>query len=133
MMLMICGIWFVALSLYLATLRPGFTERQRKSAFWWGMVVLMGLHVLQYALVFTRALDHWVVTGTSMIVIRELGERMPGGSIGVWIVCGLVVFAFYRVTEARFLRVESCPGDDVQMTLIARPIGAAVEDGEYAR
>ena len=108
-------------------------ERQRKGAFWTGMVVLMILHLSQFAAIFTEHLDHWVLSGTSMIVIRALSERMPGGSTGVWIECGLVFLMFYRLAESHFIRVESKPGDDMRVALIQRPIGAAAEEGAYAR
>jgi len=58
MMLMVCGLWLLALSSYLGTLRAGFTEKQRKGRFWWGMVILMGLHLMQFVLMFTETLDH---------------------------------------------------------------------------
>jgi hypothetical protein len=133
MMLIVCGLWFGAMSLYLRTLRPGFTEKQRKGAFWIGMVVLMGLHLSQFGAVFTEKLDHWVLSGTSMIAIRELSGRMPGGAIGVWIACALAFYAVYRTAESQFTRVESKPGDDMRVALIERPIGAASEEGAYAR
>jgi hypothetical protein len=97
------------------------------------MVVLMALHVSQFAALFVERLDHWILAGTSMIVIRSVAERLPGGSLGVWMLCGLALLGLYRVAESRFLRVESSPGDDMRIALIERPIGAATQDGAYAR
>jgi hypothetical protein len=133
MMLVVCGMWLLALSAYLGTLRPGFTEKQRKGIFWWGMVILMGLHFLQFVLLFTGTLDHWILSGFWMIVIGELTERLPGGAVSVWFLCGLILFLLYRMAERRFIRVESVPGDDIRVSLIGRPIGASIEDGAYAR
>jgi len=133
MMLAVCGMWLLALSSYLGSLRPGFTEKQRKGRFWWGMVVLMGLHLMQFVLMFTETLDHWFLSGFWMIAIGELTERLPGGAVSVWILCGLTLFLLYKMAERRFVRVESVPGDDMRVSLIGRPIGAAHEDGAYAR
>jgi len=133
MMLLVCVPWLLAMSFYLRTLRPGYSEGRRKSAFWWGMIVLMGLHVSQFAALFTNTLDHWVLSGVSMVVVREMSERLPGGSVTVWVLCGLVIYGFYRMAESRFLRVESSPGDDMRIALIERPIGAAGQEGAYAR
>jgi len=133
MMLAVCGMWLIALSAYLGTLRPGFTEKQRKGRFWWGMVILMGLHFLQFVLLFTETLDHWILSGFWMIAIGELTERLPGGGVSVWFLCGLILFLLYRMAERRFIRVESIPGDDIRVSLIERPIGASNEDGAYAR
>jgi len=133
MMLVVCGMWLVAISAYLGSLRPGFTEKQRKGIFWWGMVILMGLHLAQFVLLFTETLDHWILSGFWMIAIGELAERLPGGAVSVWIVCGLILFLLYRMAERRFVRVESVPGDDIRVSLIERPIGASSEDGAYAR
>ncbi|MCK4410243.1 MAG: hypothetical protein KAW67_09160, partial [Candidatus Eisenbacteria sp.] len=133
MMLAVCGMWLLALSVYLGSLRPGFTEKQRKGRFWWGMVILIGLHLAQFVLLFTETLDHWLLSGFWMIAIGELTERLPGGAVSVWILCGLILFLLYRMAERRFVRVESVPGDDIRVSLIERPIGASVEDGPYAR
>ncbi len=134
MMLVVCGPWLLALSAYLGTLRPGFTEKRRKGTFWWGMVILMGLHFLQFVLLFMEILDHWILSGFWMIAIRELTDRMPGGEVSVWFLCGLTLFLLYRMAERRFVRVESVPGDDIRVSLIERPIGASSsEDGAYAR
>ena len=134
MMLVVCGMWLVALSAYLGTLRPGFTEKRRKGIFWWGMVILMGLHFLQFVLLFTETLDHWILSGFWMIAIRELTDRLPGGAVSVWFLCGLILFLLYRMAERRFVRVESVPGDDIRVSLIERPIGASSsEGGAYAR
>jgi len=133
MMLVVCGLWLIALSAYLGTLRPGFTEKRRKGVFWWGMVILMGLHFLQFVLLFTETLDHWMLSSFWMIAIGELTERLPGGGVSVWFLCGLILFLLYRMAERRFIRVESIPGDDIRVSLIGRPIGASNEDGAYAR
>jgi len=133
MMLFVCGLWFVAMSVYLATLRPRFTERRKRATFWWGMVVLMLLHVSQFAALLTEKLDHWVISGASMIAIRAAAERLPGGSVAFWVLCGLVFYGLYRIAERRFMKVESSPGDDMRITLIERPIGAAAQEGAYAR
>jgi hypothetical protein len=133
MMLVVCGLWLLALSGYLGSLRPGFAEKQRKGRFWWGMVILMGLHFLQFVLLFTETLDHWILSGFWMIAIGELTERLPGGAVSVWFLCGLTLFLLYRMAEGRFVRVESLPGDDIRISLIERPIGASSEDGAYAR
>lgn len=133
MMLLVCGLWFIAMSPYLATLRPGYSERRRKSTFWWGMVTLMALHVMQFTALFAENLDHWILSGTSMVVIRAAAERLPGGSVTVWVLCALALYGFYRVAESRFIRVESSPGDDMRIALIERPIGAAGQEGAYAR
>ena len=134
MMLLVCGLWFIALSIYLATLRPGFSEKRRKGTFWWGMIALMALHVSQFAAFITENLDHWVLSGTSMIVVRAAAERLPGGFVTVWILCGLGTYGLYRIAESRFLRVESLPGDDMRIALIERPLGAPEShDGAYAR
>ena len=134
MMLVVCGMWLLALSAYLGTLRPGFTEKRRKGTFWWGMVIPMGLHFLQGVLLFTETLDHWILSGFWMIGIGELTERLPGGAVSVWLLCGLILFLLYRMAERRFVRVESVPGDDIRVSLIERPIGASSsEDGAYAR
>lgn len=133
MMLLVCGLWFAAMSPYLATLRPGFTERRKRGTFWWGMVALMALHVSQFAALLTGNLDHWILSGTCMIAIRAAAERIPGGSVTVWVLCGLVLYGLYRMAEARFLRVESLPGDDMRISLIERPIGAADQEKVYAR
>ncbi|MCK4680950.1 hypothetical protein KAT82_07465 [bacterium] len=132
-MLLVCGLWFVALSPYLATLRPRFTETRKKGTFWWGMIALMTLHVLQLAAFLTESLDHWVLSGTSMIAVRAAAERLPGGSVTFWVLCGAVLYGLYRMAESRFLRVESLPGDDMRLALIERPIGAAGQEGAYAR
>ena len=133
MMVAVCGMWFVALSVYLGSLRPGFTEKQRKGRFWWGMVILMGLHFVQFVLLFTETLDHWILSGFWMIAIGELAGRLPGGTVSVWALCGLILFLLYRMAERRFVRVESVPGDDIRVSLIELPIGASREDGAYAR
>ena len=134
MMLVVCGMWLLALSAYLGTLRPGFTEKRRKGTFWWGMVILMGFHFLQFVLLFTETLDHWILSGFWMIAIGELTDRTPGGAVSVWFLCGLILFLLYRMAERRFVRVESVPGDDIRVSLIERPIGASSsEDGAYAR
>lgn len=133
MMLVVCGLWLVAMSLYLRTLREGYTEKQKKGAFWWGMLVLMGLHVSQFIALFTEVTSHWLLSGSGMVAIAALADRVPGGSVTVWVVCGAVLVWLYRVTERRFLEVESNPGDDMRVELIQRPIGASVEDGAYAR
>jgi hypothetical protein len=133
MMLLVLGLWFVAMSAYLSTLRPGFTERRRKGTFWWGMVALMGLHVAQFAAFVVENLDHWVLAGTTMVAIRAAAERIPGGSLTIWLLCGAALFGLYRMAESRFLRVESSPGDDIRVALIERPIAAAGQEGEYAR
>jgi len=133
MMLAVCGMWLLALSGYLSALRAGFTEKQKKGRFWWGMVIVMGLHFLQFVLLFTGTLDHWILSGFWMIAIRELTERLPGGAVSVWILCGLTLFLLYKMAERRFVRVESVPGDDIRVSLIERPIGASSEDGVYAR
>ena len=133
MMLAVCGMWLLALSAYLGSLRPGFTEKQRKGRFWWGMVILMGLHLMQFVLMFTETLDHWILSGFWMIAIGELTARLPGGAVSVWILCGLIFLLLYRMAARRFVRVESVPGDDIRVSLIERPIGASSEDGAYAR
>ena len=134
MMLVVCGMWLLALSAYLGTLRPGFTEKRRKGTFCWGMVIPMGLHFLQFVLLFTETLDHWILSGFWMIAIGELTERLPGGAVSVWFLCGLILLLLYRMAERRFVRVESVPGDDIRVSLIERPIGASSsEDGAYAR
>jgi hypothetical protein len=133
MLLFVCGLWFLAMWFYLGTLRPGYTEKRKRAAFWWGMVILMALHVSQFLALFDTTLDHWVLSGSSMVAIRALADRLPGGSFAVWVLCGLVFFALYRMAEARFLRVESLPGDDMRIALIERPLGAATQDGAYAK
>lgn len=133
MMLIVCGLWLTAMSIYLGTLRVGYTERQRKGAFWWGMVVLMALHVSQFVALFTELTSHWLLSGFGMISIAALAERVPGGSATVWVVSAAILFALYRIAERRFVAVESSPGDDMRVELIQRPIGASVEDGAYAR
>jgi hypothetical protein len=133
MVLFVCGLWFAAMTTYLRTLRPHYTERQIKSSFWTGMVVLMGLHVSQFALLVSERISHWVLSGTCMIAIRALTDRLPGGWAGVWFICGLAFFGLYRMAELRFSRAESKPGDDMRVGLIERPIGASSEDGAYAR
>jgi hypothetical protein len=133
MMLMVCGLWLIAMWIYLGTLRVGYSERQRKGAFWWGMVVLMGLHVSQFVALFTELTNHWLLSGFAMITIAALTERVPGGSAMVWVLCAAILFSLYRIAERRFVAVESSPGDDMRVELIQRPIGASVEDGAYAR
>jgi hypothetical protein len=134
MLLFVCGLWLLALWHYLGTLRPGYTERRKRGAFWTGMAVLMALHVSQFIALLDEVLDHWVLAGSSMIVIRSLSERLPGGSSTVWVLSLLSLYGIYRMAESRFVRVESLPGDDLRVTLIERPIGAsATEDGAYAR
>jgi hypothetical protein len=97
------------------------------------MIALMALHISQFAGFITESLDHWVLSGASMIAVRSVARLLPGGSLTVWILCGLVVYGLYRVAESRFLRVESMPGDDMRIALIERPIGAASQEGAYAR
>jgi hypothetical protein len=134
MLLLVCGLWLVAMWFYLGTLRPGYTEKRKRGTFWWGMILLMVLHISQFLALFEQSLDHWVLAGSSMIAIRALADRLPGGSFAVWVLCGLVLFGLYRMAESRFLRVESLPGDDMRIALIERPLGAAAtEDGAYAR
>ena len=36
----------------------------------------------------------------------------------IWIVCGVLLGAIYRVTERQFECVESLPGDDERMRLV---------------
>jgi hypothetical protein len=132
MMLFVCGLWLLALRYYLGKLRPGYTERQKRGAFWLGMVVLLALHLSQFVALFGR-LNHWILSGTCMIAIKALAERLPGGSATVWVLCGLFFVLFYRMAEERFHRIESLPGDDMRVALIERPIGAAGAEGAYSR
>jgi len=133
MMLLVCGLWLLALALYLRTLRPGFREKQKRGAFWWGMVALMALHVSQFVVIFKGGVGHWTLSGALMVAVRELANRLPGGSFTVWLLCGVLLYGLYRMAESRFLQVESLPGDDMRISLIERPIGAAGSEGAYAR
>ena len=94
---------------------------------------LMALHISQFGLLIAERLDHWVLSGVGMIVVRELTARLPGGDVSVWLLCGLALYGFYRVAERQFMRVESSPGDDMRIALIERPLGAAGAEGAYAR
>ncbi len=133
MMLVVCGLWFMAMAVYLRTLRAGFTEKQKRGTFWWGMIVLMVLHISQFGLLIADRLDHWVLSGFGMIAVRELSAWLPGGAVSVWVLCGAVLYAFYRMAERQFLQVESNPGDDMRIALIERPLGAAGAEGAYAK
>jgi hypothetical protein len=133
MMLVVCGLWFIAMAVYMRTLRAGFTEKQKRGTFWWGMIVLMALHIAQFGLLITEKLDHWVLSGVGMITVRELAARLPGGGVSIWVLCGIALYGIYRVAERQFMRVESNPGDDMRIALIERPLGAAGAEGAYAK
>ena len=43
------------------------------------------------------------------IVIRKLGEAFPGSALAVWILCGGLIYAAYRIAERGFEKIEVAP------------------------
>jgi hypothetical protein len=113
-----CGLWLLVLSVYLRTLRAGVSERTKRRIPWIIMAVLLGVHLLQFALAMADVGEPWIIAGFLEIVIARAAEALPGGSLLIWVVCGLLLAAIYRLAERQFERVESLPGDDLGMRLI---------------
>lgn len=113
-----CGLWLLVFAVYLRALRAGVSERLKRRLPWIIMAVLLGVHLLLYAFAMTGIGDAWVFAGFVEIVIARAAEAVPAGRFLVWIACGLVLAAIYRLAERQFERVESLPGDDERMRLI---------------
>jgi len=113
-----CGLWLLVFAVYLRALRAGVPERLKKRLPWIIMAVLLGAHLLQYAFAMAGIGDAWAFAGFLEIVIARAAEAVPAGRVLIWIVCGALLAAIYRIAERQFERVESLPGDDERMRLI---------------
>ena len=110
--LAVAGLWLLVASLYLATYRPGFSDRGRKGVFAGLLVLLILFHVAQYGADMAGVLEIATVTEAVKSTIHRLAPN-PTATAGVWAVCAALAAAAYRLAERQFLRVEVLPGDTV--------------------
>lgn len=113
-----CGLWLFVYAGYLRALRAGVPERLKRRLPWIIMVALLGAHLLQYVCATAGIGDAWAFAGLLEIVIARAALAFPGGRVVIWVACGLLLGAIYRIAERQFERVESLPGDDKRMRLI---------------
>jgi len=106
------ALWLLTATPYFSHLRADVPERSRKSAFWLGMLGLLGVHLVQTGFLMMSRTSSWVVSGVWEIAIARVSAAIPAGRIVVWVVAALVLAFLYRFAERRFLLIESSPGDD---------------------
>ncbi len=128
-MMVILGLWYATLALYLRTLRAAVSEKVRKGAFWGSMVGLLLLHTWQFFVPVMNDVSVTEVGALWGITIRHLGTAIPGGSLTVWVLCALIVVGVYRVAERQFARAESLPGDESHMDMMPLINWASRPDG----
>lgn len=113
-----CGLWLLALSVYLRALRAGVSETIKRRLPWIIMAVLLGAHLLQYVLLEMGVGQLWILAGFFEIVVARAAGAVPAGSLLIWAGCGLLLAAIYRLAERQFEGIESLPGDDRSTRLI---------------
>jgi hypothetical protein len=86
---------------------PGATRRRVKTVFWTLMAALMAMHLGGYALLMTRTVRDWVVSGLVTGLAGQLGAAGPAGWFAAWLfVVGTSVLA-WRLCARAFARVEA--------------------------
>lgn len=106
LMLLVCVPGFLLSALYLRSFRAHRGQRARTRILWGVLLVLLIVHMSQYALLATGVMKTWVFEGIFEIAIRKLGDAFPGSSLLVWIASGLLVYLAYRAAERSFERIE---------------------------
>jgi len=99
-------LWLLVFWTYLKTFRSDKSEAARKWAFFGMLGLLLGLHLLQTASIILGFARVWVAAGVPKILLRHVGESIPGGQAVVWILCLIVLVTGYRMVESRFRRIE---------------------------
>jgi len=122
LMLTIAAPWLFLVRLYYRSLRAGISLRTKRIVYWCSMGLLFAVHIAFYLKGIASEPGFWEGSAFVEIVIREWAANMPGGAVGVWVICGLAAFGLYRFAEAEFARIESNPGEEKAMELLMRPV-----------
>ena len=91
---------------YLRSFRATISDGTRKAILFGMMFAVLALHIAQYVLFMTGITEDWIITGTFEILLRNATDSLYGGALSIWVVCGLVIYAAYRVAESQFRRIE---------------------------
>jgi hypothetical protein len=91
---------------YFGFLRPGVTERRRKTAFGASLGVLMVLHMMPFALAIAGVVSPDDLTTVAMIGSDRLVAALPGGLATLWALALALVAGPYLLVQRRFDRAE---------------------------
>jgi len=117
-MLFLHALWLIPLAIACRPLRAGIPEKVRKWTFASMLILLMALHFAEYILVIVHRINIVPWQGSVLIGIRHLAAALPGGTVTVWVVCGVLIAALYALAVRALGRTESIPGDELSAELL---------------
>jgi hypothetical protein len=106
-MLLTTVLYLFTSCVYLRSCRVTVSHRRRLVLFFALLGSMFALHLALTALFLTRVVRETVVSGLLKIFAKWLTEVLPGGTVGVWIVCALLFWGTYRTAESEFERIEA--------------------------
>jgi hypothetical protein len=106
LMLLALLLFFLAAPIYFTTFRATVRDSRRKGVFFALLAAILVVHLAQYALIASRFTHLRVAKGFFLILARHLEAALPGGTFGVWVAAGLVLFGAYWAVQSRFQRIE---------------------------
>ncbi len=97
------------MAVYLASFRATISDGARKVLLFGMLFIILALHSAQFALFINDFTKVWILTGTFEILVRNVMDGFAGGTLAIWVVCGLLIFSAYVFAESRFRRIETPP------------------------
>jgi hypothetical protein len=98
--------WLLLAFIYMGAFRATWSDRARKIVFFGLLAAAMGFHIGLFSLVIFDVTKIWLVMGLCSIILKQLSSSLPGGPVLIWLSSGLVLYAAYRLVQARFERIE---------------------------
>jgi hypothetical protein len=98
--------WLLLAFIYMGAFRATWSDRARKIVFFGLLAAAMGFHIGLFSLVIFDVTKIWLVMGLCSIIFKQLSSSLPGGPVLIWLSSGLVLYAAYRLVQARFERIE---------------------------
>ena len=108
--------WLLLIALLLSAYRAGVREWVRQTVVWGSLGVLLGFVIATSLGDILDIMQPWAIRALVEIPVMRLG-RTAAGTLGVWIVAGLLLAGAYRIVQSQFLRME-IPTKPSRYTLI---------------
>ena len=111
LMLLVGLIFFPTLWIYLGRFRASVSDAARKRAFWGLMILLLTIHMSQYALAATKIVHFDSVTALWHLLIRQLASS--AGVITVYTGAAIILGLGYVAVLRRFEKIEAVSSCDM--------------------
>jgi len=106
-MAVLAVLMYLALAVYLPSVKAGVSKRRRAAVMWLPLGVLLLVHMSPYILTLAGFSRPWVLEAAGVELMLKVIRSVPGGAYGLWILCLLAGVAAFETCLAVFRRAES--------------------------